>query len=201
MKEQFLMRQISKISEGIWGGERSLDVYSRLLSNRMVFLTGDIDDEKANLLVAQILFLDTQDSSRDIHFFINSPGGYVSAGLALYDVMKYVRSDIRTICVGQAASMGAIILAAGKKGKRIALPNARILIHQPMGGMEGVVSDIEIHANELIRTRQRLNEILSAETGKPLEIISRDTDRDFFLSAEEAKEYGIVDYVANVREE
>jgi len=173
-----------------------MDIYSRLISNRMIFLTGEINDERSNIMVAQLLYLDAKDSSRDIHMFINSPGGMVTAGLALYDVMKYVKSDIRTICVGQAASMGAVLLAAGKKGKRIALPNARILIHQPFGGMEGAVTDIEIHAKEILRIRKRLNEILSQSTGQSLEIISRDTDRDFFLTAEEALEYGIVDAVA-----
>jgi len=171
-----------------------------LLLNRMVFLTGDIDDEKANVLVAQILYLDTIDPTKDIHMIINSPGGYVTAGMAIYDVMNYVRSDVKTICIGQAASMAAVLLGAGAKGKRIALQNARILLHQPMGGMEGAVSDIEIHANEILRVRQRLNEILSESTGQPLDVISRDTDRDFFLSADVAKTYGLIDYVAARRE-
>lgn len=190
--------QIPQVAEGVRGG--SVDIYSRLLSNRMVFLTGDIDDEKANVLVAQILYLDTVDPAKDIHMMINSPGGYVTAGLAIFDVMRYIRSDVKTICIGQAASMAAVLLGAGTKGKRIALPNARILLHQPMGGMEGAVSDIEIHANEILRVRQRLNEILSESTGQPLDVISHDTDRDFFLSAEEAKQYGLIDYVANRRD-
>jgi len=190
--------QIPQVAEGARGG--AVDIYSRLLLNRMVFLTGDIDDEKANVLVAQILYLDTIDPTKDIHMIINSPGGYVTAGMAIYDVMNYVRSDVKTICIGQAASMAAVLLGAGAKGKRIALQNARILLHQPMGGMEGAVSDIEIHANEILRVRQRLNEILSESTGQPLDVISRDTDRDFFLSADVAKTYGLIDYVAARRE-
>ena len=191
-----MAEQIPQIIEHVNGAERHIDIYSRLLTNRMLFLTGEINDDKANLLLAQILFMDTLDSDKDIHLFINSPGGWVTAGLALYDVMKYVRCDIRTVCIGQAASMGAVILAAGAKGKRLALPNARIMLHQPMGGMEGAVTEIEIHAKEILRIRKRLNEILSECTGKSLDIISRDTDRDFFLSAQEAKEYGIIDAVA-----
>ena len=173
-----------------------MDFYNRLLNNRMVFLSGEVTDQSSDLLVAQLIYLDSVDAHNDIQFFINSPGGYVSAGMAIYDVMQYIRSDVRTICVGQAASMGALLLSAGKKGKRIALPNVRIMIHQPLGGMEGVVSDIEIHAREMLRTRSRLNEILAANTGQPLDVIARDTDRDFFLSAEEARIYGIVDEVA-----
>ncbi len=190
--------QIPQVAEGARGS--AVDIYSHLLLNRMVFLTGDIDDEKANVLVAQILYLDTIDPTKDIHMIINSPGGYVTAGMAIYDVMNYVRSDVKTICIGQAASMAAVLLGAGAKGKRIALQNARILLHQPMGGMEGAVSDIEIHANEILRVRQRLNEILSESTGQPLDVISRDTDRDFFLSADGAKTYGLIDYVAERRE-
>ena len=190
--------QIPQVAEGARGS--AVDIYSRLLLNRMVFLTGDIDDEKANVLVAQILYLDTIDPTKDIHMIINSPGGYVTAGMAIYDVMNYVRSDVKTICIGQAASMAAVLLGAGAKGKRIALQNARILLHQPMGGMEGAVSDIEIHANEILRVRQRLNEFLSESTGQPLDVISRDTDRDFFLSADGAKTYGLIDYVAERRE-
>jgi len=190
--------QIPQVAEGARGS--AVDIYSRLLLNRMVFLTGDIDDEKANVLVAQILYLDTIDPTKDIHMIINSPGGYVTAGMAIYDVMNYVRSDVKTICIGKAASMAAVLLGAGAKGKRIALQNARILLHQPMGGMEGAVSDIEIHANEILRVRQRLNEILSESTGQPLDVISRDTDRDFFLSADGAKTYGLIDYVAERRE-
>ena len=190
--------QIPQVAEGARGS--AVDIYSRLLLNRMVFLTGDIYDEKANVLVAQILYLDTIDPTKDIHMIINSPGGYVTAGMAIYDVMNYVRSYVKTICIGQAASMAAVLLGAGAKGKRIALQNARILLHQPMGGMEGAVSDIEIHANEILRVRQRLNEILSESTGQPLDVISRDTDRDFFLSADGAKTYGLIDYVAERRE-
>jgi ATP-dependent Clp protease protease subunit len=188
--------QIPHIIERVEGMDRSFDIYSRLLTNRMIFLTGEIDDEKANILLAQILYLDNLDSGKDIHMFINSPGGVVTAGLALYDVMQYVKCDIMTICIGQASSMGAILLSAGKKGKRLAFPNARIMLHQPIGGMEGVVTDIEIHAKEIIRYRQRLNEILASCTGQNLEIISRDTERDFFLTAEEALKYGIIDAIA-----
>jgi len=188
---------IPYIFEGKGGKDRSVDVYSRLLASRMIFLTGAIEDDKANLLVAQILYLNTVDPAKDIQLFINSPGGIVTAGLAIYDVMNYINCDIRTICIGQAASMGAILLASGTKGKRIALPNARIMLHQPLGGMEGAVTDIEIHAKEILRYRKRLNEILSECTGKKLEIISKDTDRDFFLSAEEAKKYGIIDSIAD----
>ena len=190
-------QQIPQIIEKIKGGERFVDLYSRLLNQRMIFLTGEIDDDKANLLLSQILYLNALDSSSDIYLFVNSPGGIVTAGLALYDVMKYVSCDIRTICVGQAASMGAIILSAGTPGKRVALPNSRIMIHQPLGGMQGAVSDIEIHAREILRIRKKLDEILSEATGRSLEIISRDTDRDFFLTAEEAREYGIIDEVAS----
>ncbi len=188
--------QIPYVIEKTKEGERTFDIYSRLLTSRIVFLTGELTDEKANLLVAQLFYLETHDPTRDINLFINSPGGWVTAGLALYDAMQYVSCDIRTVCVGQAASMGAILLAAGAKGKRVALPNARIMLHQPMGGMEGAVTDIEIHAKEILRIRQRLNEILAECTGKPFDIISRDTDRDYFLSAQEAKEYGIIDAVA-----
>lgn len=186
----------TRILESVDAGKRPPDIYSSLMENRMIFLTGDIDDDKSNLLVAQILYLNTVDPKKDIHLFINSPGGVVSAGLAIYDVIRYVGCDIRTICVGQAASMGAILLASGTRGKRFALPNARIMLHQPMGGMEGVVTDIEIHAKEILRIRTRLNEILAACTGQNMDIISRDTDRDFFLTAEEAKQYGIIDIVA-----
>lgn len=191
-----MKNQIPHIIERVEGMDRSFDIYSRLLTNRMIFLTGEIDDDKANILLAQILYLNTLDPGKDIHMFINSPGGVVTAGLALYDVMQYVKCDIKTICIGQASSMGAILLSAGKKGKRLAFPNARIMLHQPIGGMEGVVTDIEIHAKEILRYRQRLNEILSFCTGQSLEVISRDTERDFFLTAEESMKYGIIDAIA-----
>jgi ATP-dependent Clp protease protease subunit len=184
------------IIERVEGVDRSFDVNSRLLTNRMIFLTGEIDDDKSNILLSQILYLNALDSGKDIHMFINSPGGIVTAGLALYDVMQYVTCDIRTICIGQASSMGAILLSAGTKGKRLAFPNARIMLHQPIGGMEGVVTDIAIHAREIIRYRQRLNEILASNTGQSMEVISRDTERDFFLTAEEALNYGIIDAIA-----
>jgi ATP-dependent Clp protease protease subunit len=191
-----MIEPISRILESVEGGKRPTDIYSSLLSNRMIFLSGEIDDDKSNFLVAQILYLSTMDPEKDIHMFINSPGGVVSAGLAIYDVMQYVDCDVRTICAGQAASMGAILLAAGAKGKRFALLNARIMLHQPMAGMEGVVTDIEIHAKEILRIRTRLNEILAKCTGQNMDVISHDTDRDFFLTADEAKQYGIIDVVA-----
>ncbi|MBN1902709.1 ATP-dependent Clp protease proteolytic subunit [Candidatus Sumerlaeota bacterium] len=191
--------QIPHIIERVDGVDRSFDIYSRLLTNRMIFLTGEIEDGKSNILIAQILYLDASDPNKDIIMFINSPGGVVTAGLALYDVMQYVKCDIRTICIGQASSMGAILLGAGKKGKRLAFPNSRIMLHQPIGGMEGVVSDIEIHAREILRYRQRLNEILASCTGQSLDVISRDTERDFFMDAQEALKYGVIDAIAENR--
>jgi ATP-dependent Clp protease protease subunit len=176
-------------------GERAYDIYSRLLKERIVFLGGVVDDEIANLIIAQFLFLEAEDPKRDITLYINSPGGMVTAGLAIYDTMQYIRPDVSTLCLGQAASMGAMLLAAGAKGKRYTLPNARILIHQPMGGFQGQATDIDIHAREILRLRQRLNEILAAHTGQPLKKIQEDTERDFFMSGEEAREYGLIDEV------
>ncbi len=176
-------------------GERSYDIYSRLLQDRIIFLGGPIDDTVANLVIAQLLFLQSQDPKRDINFYINSPGGVVTAGLAIYDTMQFLTCDVATYCVGQAASMGAVLLAAGAKGKRYALPNARIMIHQPLGGAEGQCTDIQIQAAEIQRMKQTLNEILANHTGQPLETIFKDTDRDNFMSAEEAKNYGLVDAV------
>lgn len=176
-------------------GERSYDIYSRLLKDRIVFLGGPIDDHVANLIIAQLLFLEAEDPEKDIHFYINSPGGVVTAGLAIYDTMQYVRPDVSTICLGQAASMGSLLLAAGKKGKRFALPYARILIHQPMGGVQGQATDIDIHAREILRMREFLNGILAHHTGQPIDKIAHDTERDYFMSAQEAKEYGIIDEV------
>ncbi len=175
--------------------ERAYDIYSRLLKDRIIFIGTPIDDHVANTVIAQLLFLQTEDPEKDIHVYINSPGGIVSSGLAIYDTMQYVKPDIATYCLGQAASMGALLLAAGTKGKRFALPNSRIMIHQPMGGFQGQATDIEIHAREILKLKETLNRILSNHTGQSFEKIQADTERDFFMSAEEAKEYGIVDDV------
>lgn len=182
-------------------GERSYDIFSRLLKDRIIFLGGPVEDNVANLIIAQMLFLEAEDPEKDIQFYINSPGGVVTAGMAIYDTMQHVRPPVATICIGQAASMASILLAAGAKGKRFSLPYSRILIHQPMGGVQGQASDIEIHAKEILRMRGFLNEILSKHTGQPLEKISLDTERDYFMSALEAKEYGIIDEVYNVRKQ
>lgn len=176
-------------------GERAYDIYSRLLKDRIVFLGTPIDDHVANLVIAQMLFLEAEDPDKDIYLYINSPGGMITAGMAIYDTMKYVKPDVSTMCVGLAASMGAFLLAAGTKGKRFATPNSEILIHQPSGGAQGQATDIEIHARRIIRVREQLNKILSDLTGQPLEKIQRDTDRDHFMSADEAKDYGIIDEV------
>jgi ATP-dependent Clp protease protease subunit len=181
-------------------GERAYDIYSRLLKERIVFLGGIVDDDIANLIIAQFLFLEAEDPKRDVTLYINSPGGIVTAGLAIYDTMQYIRPDVSTLCLGQAASMGAMLLAAGAKGKRYTLPNARILIHQPMGGFQGQATDVDIHAREILRLRQRLNEILAAHTGQPLVRIQEDTERDFFMNGEEAGEYGLVDEVIAKRD-
>lgn len=182
-------------------GERSYDIYSRLLKDRIIFLGGPIEDNVANLIIAQMLFLEAEDPEKDIQFYINSPGGVVTAGMAIYDTMQHVRPPVATICIGQAASMASLLLAAGTKGKRYSLPYSRILIHQPMGGVQGQASDIEIHAKEILRMRSTLNDILSRHTGQPLEKIALDTERDYFMSALEAKEYGIIDEVYNVRKQ
>ncbi|OGB77138.1 MAG: ATP-dependent Clp endopeptidase, proteolytic subunit ClpP [Burkholderiales bacterium RIFOXYC12_FULL_60_6] len=176
-------------------GERAYDIYSRLLKDRIIFVGSAIDSEVANLIVAQLLFLESEDPEKDISFYINSPGGVVSAGLAIYDTMQYIKPDVATVCIGQAASMGAFLLAAGAKGKRVALPNSRIMIHQPAGGTKGQATDIKIQANEILRMRDTLNEILSHHTGQDIKKISEDTERDFFMSAKESMEYGIVDKV------
>lgn len=181
-------------------GEIAYDIYSRLLKDRIIFITGEINDITADLVVAQLLFLESEDPTKDIQIYINSPGGSVSAGFAIFDTMNYIKPDVSTICLGMAASMGAFLLAAGKKGKRIALPNSEIMIHQPLGGAQGQASDILIHAEKIIEIRERINKILAQETGQPLEKIERDTDRDHFLSAEEAKEYGLIDKVIKERE-
>ncbi|GAB1352746.1 MAG TPA: ATP-dependent Clp endopeptidase proteolytic subunit ClpP [Candidatus Rifleibacterium sp.] len=176
-------------------GERAFDIYSRLLKDRIIFLGGGIDDGMADLVVAQLLFLESEDPEKDISIYINSPGGVVTAGMAIYDTMQYIKPDVSTICIGQAASMGALLLAAGAKGKRYALPNSRIMIHQPLGGAQGQASDIEIQAQEILRMKDMLNDILANHTGQPLKRIKKDTDRDFFMSSKEAKEYGLIDEV------
>ena len=180
-------------------GERAYDIYSRLLKERVVFLVGPVDDNTANLIVAQLLFLESENPDKDIHFYINSPGGSVTAGMAIYDTMQFIKPDVSTLCIGQAASMGAFLLAAGAKGKRFSLPNSRVMIHQPLGGFEGQASDIEIHAREILSIRARLNDLLSKHTGKPIEQVEKDTDRDNFLSATAAMEYGLIDKVLTSR--
>ena len=182
-------------------GERAYDIYSRLLKERVIFLVGEVNDATANLVVAQILFLESENPDKDIHFYINSPGGSVSAGMAIYDTMQFVKPDISTLCIGQAASMGAFLLTAGARGKRFCLPNSRVMIHQPLGGFRGQASDIEIHAKEILYLKARLNEMLAKHSGKTLEEIARDTDRDNFMGAEEAVQYGLVDKVLSSRNE
>lgn len=180
-------------------GERAFDIYSRLLKERIIFLGSQVNDDVASLVIAQLLFLEADDPDKDITFYINSPGGSVTAGMAIYDTMQYIRCDVATLCMGQAASMGALLLAAGAAGKRFALPNSRIMIHQPLGGVSGQAADIEIHAREILLIRERLNAILSEHTGQPVDKIARDTDRNFWMSAEEAKEYGIIDEIMKIR--
>jgi ATP-dependent Clp protease protease subunit len=182
-------------------GERAFDIFSRLLKERIIFIGTPIDDTIASLVIAQLLFLEAEDPDKDIFLYINSPGGVVTAGLAIYDTMQYIKPDVATICMGQAASMGAVLLAAGAPGKRSALPNARILIHQVMGGVRGQAADIEIHAREILNIKRRLNEILMKHTGQPLEKIEKDTDRDYFMNAEEAKAYGLIDEVISEKKE
>ena len=181
-------------------GERAFDIYSRLLKERVVFLVGPVNDVTANLVVAQMLFLEADNPDKDIHFYINSPGGAVTAGLSIYDTMQFIKPDVSTLCVGQAASMGAFLLCAGARGKRFALPNSRMMIHQPLGGFQGQASDIAIHAREILSIRDRLNRIMAEHSGQPLERIEKDTDRDNFLSAEEAAEYGLIDKVLTRRD-
>ena len=181
-------------------GERAYDIYSRLLKERIIFLVGPVNDVTANLVVAQLLFLEADNPDKDIHFYINSPGGSVSAGMSIYDTMQFIKPDVSTLCMGQACSMGAFLLTAGAKGKRFALPNSRVMIHQPMGGFQGQASDIAIHAKEILSLRAKLNEIMAHHTGQPIERIERDTDRDNFLSAQEAADYGLIDKVVANRE-
>ena len=176
-------------------GERSYDIYSRLLKDRIILLSGPIDDTVANSIVAQLLFLESEDPDKDIHLYINSPGGVVTAGMAIYDSMQYIKPDVSTICVGSAASMGSLLLTAGAAGKRYALPHSRIMIHQPLGGVQGQASEIEIHAREILRLREELNGVLAHHTGQPIEVIAQDTDRDNFMSAQDAKHYGLIDEV------
>lgn len=195
------MNLVPMVVEQTPRGERAFDIYSRLLKERIIFLGSVVDDMVSNVIIAQLLFLEADDPEKDITFYINSPGGSVTAGLAIYDTMQYVKSDIATLCMGQAASMGALLLAAGADGKRYSLPHSRIMIHQPMGGFQGQASDIDIHAREILRMREELNQILSDHTKKPIEDIAKDTERDHFMSANEAKDYGIIDKVLLKREE
>jgi len=187
------MNLVPMVVEQTGRGERAYDIYSRLLKDRIIFLGGAIDDHVANLIIAQMLFLESEDPEKDIYLYINSPGGVVTAGMAIYDTMQYVKAPVSTICVGQAASMGAVLLASGAKGKRFALPNARIMIHQPLGGFQGQASDISIHAQEILRMREKLNQLLADHTGQKMETIVKDTDRDFFMDSDAAAQYGIID--------
>lgn len=180
-------------------GERAYDIYSRLLKERIIFLTGQVEDNMANLIIAQMLFLEAENPEKDIHLYINSPGGVVTAGLAIYDTMQFIKPDVSTICLGQACSMGSLLLTAGTKGKRYCLPNARVMIHQPLGGFQGQASDIQIHAQEILQVKSRLNNILAMHTGQDISVIEKDTDRDNFMSAEKAVEYGLVDAIYNKR--
>ena len=193
------MSVVPYVVEQMGRGERSYDIYSRLLSDRIIFLGEEVSAHSAGVIIAQMLFVEAQDTEKDIQFYINSPGGSVTAGMAIYDTMQYIKCDIETICIGMAASMGSFLLAGGTKGKRLALPNAEIMIHQPSGGARGQATEIEIAAKHILRTRERLNRILSENTGQPIEVISEDTDRDNFMSAEEAKEYGLIDEVIKSR--
>jgi len=195
MPEPSMLGYIPMVVEQSGRGERSYDIYSRLLKERVVFMVGPVNDQTANLVVAQLLFLESENPDKDIYLYINSPGGSVTAGMGIYDTMQFIKPDVSTLCIGQAASMGAFLLAAGAKGKRFCLPNSRVMIHQPLGGYQGQASDIEIHAKEILYLRGRLNEMLAKHTGQPLEVIERDTDRDYFLSADDSVGYGLVDKV------
>jgi ATP-dependent Clp protease, protease subunit len=197
--EPSAQRLVPMVVEQTARGERAYDIYSRLLKERVVFIVGPIDDHVANLVVAQLLFLESESPDKDVHLYINSPGGIVTAGLAIYDTMQFIKSDVSTICIGQAASMGAFLLAAGAKGKRYALPNARVMIHQPLGGFQGQATDIEIHAREILDLKAKLNQMLANHTGQPVERIAADTERDKFLGGEEAKAYGLIDAVLDHR--
>jgi ATP-dependent Clp protease protease subunit len=201
MTETQALGMVPMVIETSGRGERAYDIYSRLLKERVVFLVGQVNDITANLIVAQLLFLESENPEKDIYLYINSPGGSVTAGMAIYDTMQFIKPDVSTLCIGQAASMGAFLLAAGTKDKRYCLPNSRVMIHQPMGGFQGQASDIEIHAKEILYLKQRLNEMFSSHTGQPIDRIERDTDRDNFLSAAAAVEYGLVDKVLTSRAE
>ena len=195
-----MMALVPVVVEQTSRGERSYDIYSRLLNDRIIFLADEVNDVTASLVVAQMLYLEAQDPDKDIYLYINSPGGSISSGMAIYDTMNYIKCDVSTICVGMAASMGAFLLSSGAKGKRFALPNAEVMIHQPLGGMQGQASDIKIHADHILRIRAKLNKLLAEQTGKPLETIERDTERDNFMSADEACAYGLIDKVITKKE-
>ena len=194
------MALVPMVVEQTSRGERSYDIYSRLLNDRIIFLADEVNDATASLVVAQMLYLEAQDPDKDIYFYINSPGGSISAGMSIFDTMNYIKCDVSTICIGMAASMGAFLLSSGARGKRFALPNSEIMIHQPLGGMQGQASDIKIHADHILKIRDKLNRILSEQTGKPLETIERDTERDNFMSADEAMQYGLIDKVITKKE-
>jgi ATP-dependent Clp protease protease subunit len=194
------MSLVPMVVEQTARGERAYDIYSRLLKERVIFLVGPVEDHVANLVVAQLLFLEAENPDKDIHLYINSPGGVVTSGLSIYDTMQFVKPDVSTMCIGQAASMGALLLAGGANGKRYCLPHSRVMIHQPLGGMQGQAADIEIHAREMLNTRDRLNRILAEHTGQDLEKVKKDTDRDYFMSADEAQAYGLIDQVLSARE-
>ncbi len=195
------MALVPTVVEQTSRGERAYDIYSRLLKERIIFLADEVNDTTASLVIAQLLFLESEDTTKDISLYINSPGGSVSAGFGIYDTMNYIKCDVSTICVGMAAGMGAFLLSGGTKGKRIALPNSEIMIHQPLGGAQGQATDMKIHTDHIIRTREKLNRILAANTGKPLEVIERDTERDNFLTAEQALEYGLIDHIYTSRDD
>jgi len=201
MTEPSMLGYVPMVIEQSGRGERAYDIYSRLLKERVVFLVGPVNDATANLVVAQLLFLESENPDKDIYLYINSPGGSVTAGMGIYDTMQFIKPDVSTLCIGQAASMGAFLLAAGAKGKRFALPNSRVMIHQPLGGFQGQASDIEIHAKEILYLRARLNEMLAKHTGQSLEVIERDTDRDYFMGADAAVDYGLIDKVLAKRDE
>lgn len=193
------MNLVPMVVEQTGRGERSYDIYSRMLKERIIFLNGEVNDITSSLVIAQLLFLEAEDPEKDVQIYINSPGGSITAGMAIFDTMNFIKCDVSTICVGMAASMGAFLLAAGQKGKRFALPNSEVMIHQPLGGAQGQSVDVQIYANRLIRTREKLNQILSERTGQPIDVIDKDTDRDNFMSADQAKEYGIIDKVITNR--
>ena len=195
MKEGIIMAYVPIVVEQTSHGERSYDIYSRLLKDRIIFLDGQIEDHMANVIIAQLLFLEAEDPDKDIHLYINSPGGVVTAGMAIYDTMQYIRPDVSTICIGSCASMAAVLLTSGAKGKRFALPHSNVMIHQPLGGVEGQATEIEIHAREILRLRDELNGILAKHTGQPLDVIKKDTERDNFMTAENALKYGLIDKI------